>query len=219
MAVKTKIASDLFRQKWFRELSPEHKLLWLYITVESNIAGVFELDAESWSFFIGARVTVEDVFTRFGKRFQKIPGHPDKAIQVGKLDYQSAFGRNSAQWKWVEKELAAVGLTYERLQDMKSHEEEQLELDFGEPAKKPNVATEKDVRLIVPPKPEWVKSYIVEHRLPVDADKFCNFYEAKGWRIGKNKMKDWQAAVRTWTRDGDEKKPQGAIVQDLRRKF
>ena len=32
MAVKTKIASDLFRQKWFRELKPELKLLWLYLT-------------------------------------------------------------------------------------------------------------------------------------------------------------------------------------------
>lgn len=219
MAVKTKIASDLFRQKWFRELKPELKLLWLYLTVESNIVGVFEIDPESWSFFIGARVSVEDVFYRFGKRFQKIPGHPEKGIQVGKLDYQAGFGHNSAQWKWVEKELAAVGLTYERLQEMKSHEEEQLELDFGEPAKRPKVSTEKDVRLIVPPKPEWVKSYITEHHFPVDADKFCNFYEAKGWRIGKNKMRDWQAAVRTWTKDGDEKKPQGAIVQDLRRKF
>ena len=53
MAVKTKIASDLFRQKWFRELRPEYKLLWLFLMVESNIVGVFEIDAASWSFFIG----------------------------------------------------------------------------------------------------------------------------------------------------------------------
>ena len=33
----------------------------------------------------------------------------------------------------------------------------------------------------------------------IDAQQFIDFYEAKGWMIGKNKMKDWRAAVRTWT--------------------
>ena len=32
----------------------------------------------------------------------------------------------------------------------------------------------------------------------VDPEKFVDFYAAKGWMIGKNKMKDWKAAVRTW---------------------
>ena len=227
MAVKTKIASDLFRQKWFRELKPELKLLWLYLTVESNIVGVFEIDPESWSFFIGAKVTVEDVFYRFGKRFQRIPGHPEKGIQVGKLDYQAGFGQNSAQWKWVEKELAAVGLTYERLQEMKSHEEEQLELglDFGEQkTRTPETPSERraksrDRGVIVPPQVEWVQEYIAEKGYDVDARNFCDFYTSKGWKVGKAPMQDWRAAVRTWARRNKVEKAQGAIVQDLRRKF
>ena len=32
----------------------------------------------------------------------------------------------------------------------------------------------------------------------VDAETFFDFYEAKGWRVGKDSMKDWKAAVRTW---------------------
>ena len=32
----------------------------------------------------------------------------------------------------------------------------------------------------------------------MDASRFIDFYESKGWMIGKNKMKDWRAAVRTW---------------------
>ena len=40
----------------------------------------------------------------------------------------------------------------------------------------------------------------------VDSQQFLDFYEAKGWMIGKNKMKNWQAAVRTWEkRDGSIK--------------
>jgi len=40
----------------------------------------------------------------------------------------------------------------------------------------------------------------------VDPQNFLDFYEAKGWMIGKNKMKNWQAAVRTWEKnDGSNK--------------
>lgn len=35
----------------------------------------------------------------------------------------------------------------------------------------------------------------------VDCEKWYNFYEAKGWMIGKNKMKDWKACIRTWEKN------------------
>lgn len=37
--------------------------------------------------------------------------------------------------------------------------------------------------------------------------KFLDFYEAKGWTVGKNPMKDWRAAVRTWKQRRDEERP------------
>lgn len=41
-------------------------------------------------------------------------------------------------------------------------------------------------------------------RNPVQqADKFWNFYEAKNWMIGKNKMKSWKAAIKTWNFEKD----------------
>jgi hypothetical protein len=45
---------------------------------------------------------------------------------------------------------------------------------------------------------EEVKSYCLERNNSVDPEKWIDFYTAKGWMIGKNKMKDWKAAVRTW---------------------
>ncbi len=48
------------------------------------------------------------------------------------------------------------------------------------------------------PELEEVKEYCFSRSNNVDAYKWYNFYEAKGWMIGKNKMKDWKAAVRTW---------------------
>lgn len=51
-----------------------------------------------------------------------------------------------------------------------------------------------------PPTQEEVAAYCLEKGYPVDAERFIDFYEAKGWMIGKNKMKDWKAAVRNWAR-------------------
>lgn len=48
------------------------------------------------------------------------------------------------------------------------------------------------------PTTEEVKKYCLERKNGVDYVKWHNFYTAKGWKIGKEKMKDWQAAVRTW---------------------
>lgn len=51
----------------------------------------------------------------------------------------------------------------------------------------------------VPPSPEAVAAYSASIGYPVDGRAWCDFYEQKGWMIGnKAKMKNWQAAVRTW---------------------
>jgi hypothetical protein len=51
------------------------------------------------------------------------------------------------------------------------------------------------------PKIEDIKEYCTERQNTVDSEKFFDFYESKGWMIGKNKMKDWKAAIRNWEKD------------------
>lgn len=55
-------------------------------------------------------------------------------------------------------------------------------------------------RHFIPPSVEEVEQYCIERNNNIDAQSFIDFYESKGWMIGKNKMKDWKAAVRTWER-------------------
>ena len=43
-----------------------------------------------------------------------------------------------------------------------------------------------------------VKNYWNERQNQIDEESFINFYDSKGWMVGKNKMKDWKAAIRTW---------------------
>jgi hypothetical protein len=49
-----------------------------------------------------------------------------------------------------------------------------------------------------PPTIEEVQIYCKERNNNVDAEKWYDFYLSKGWMIGKNKMRDWKAAIRTW---------------------
>ena len=45
-----------------------------------------------------------------------------------------------------------------------------------------------------------IKAYCIERGNKVDAQHFFDYYESNGWRVGKNSMRNWQAAVRTWER-------------------
>ncbi len=51
-----------------------------------------------------------------------------------------------------------------------------------------------------PPSVEEVKAYCSENGYAVDAQRFVDYYTSNGWKVGKNPMKDWKAAVRTWSR-------------------
>jgi hypothetical protein len=57
----------------------------------------------------------------------------------------------------------------------------------------------------VPPTLDEVSNYCNGRQSSVDAAMFIDFYAAKGWMIGKNKMKDWRAAVRTWEKKNKNK--------------
>lgn len=53
----------------------------------------------------------------------------------------------------------------------------------------------------VPPTLEEVQDYCWERQNNVDPVKFINHYESNGWKVGRNPMKDWKAAVRTWEKN------------------
>jgi hypothetical protein len=61
-----------------------------------------------------------------------------------------------------------------------------------------NKTTNKRAAAFVTPTLTEIEDYCRERQNSVDAERFLNYYEANGWMVGRNKMKDWKAAVRTW---------------------
>lgn len=58
----------------------------------------------------------------------------------------------------------------------------------------------------IPPTVEEVSAYCKERNNGIVAERFVDFYACKGWMVGKNKMKDWRAAVRNWEKSTEKPK-------------
>ena len=119
--------------------------------------------------------------------------------------------------KLIDKELIVknpatkhlrVGTTFiEYLNDYRKFTDgkETLQIEsrnFTESGKKtlPNNNT-NNKNTFIRPKAEEVNAYAIEIGFTLDGSQFIDHYEARGWLIGKNPMKDWKAAVRTWKRN------------------
>jgi hypothetical protein len=75
------------------------------------------------------------------------------------------------------------------------------------------------------PSLEEISRYCQERGNSVDPQRFLDYYESNGWKVGKNAMKDWRAAVRTWERNEGGKQhgrnnwiptPERVIIPDFK---
>lgn len=68
----------------------------------------------------------------------------------------------------------------------------------------------KDTVRFVKPNLDEIRNYILDDNLNVDANTFFDYYESNGWVVGKNKMKDWKATLRNWSRKNIQSKPKSS---------
>jgi hypothetical protein len=96
----------------------------------------------------------------------------------------------------VDQRETQVRLGKDRIGEVRIEEEEKAD----KPPRAPR---------FTPPSIDEVRAYCEERGNNVDPQRFIDFYAAKGWMVGRNKMKDWKAAVRTWEQRGnDSPRPQ-----------
>lgn len=76
-----------------------------------------------------------------------------------------------------------------------------IDIDIDKDIKEKN-KKEKATSRFIPPTLDEVKAYCSERGNNVDPERFIDYYTANGWKVGKNKMKDWKATVRTWEKNG-----------------
>lgn len=69
-----------------------------------------------------------------------------------------------------------------------------------------NLDNKQEYKRFTKPTIEEVQAYCRERNNNVDAQKWYDHYSSNGWKVGRSKMVDWKAAVRTWERSGDNGK-------------
>jgi hypothetical protein len=75
-----------------------------------------------------------------------------------------------------------------------------------ESKEKKSIDIEKDkTTRFVKPNRDDVRAYMIELDMSDLSQRFIDYYESNGWRVGKNPMKDWRACVRTWKQQNNEK--------------
>lgn len=107
------------------------------------------------------------------------------------------------------KTKRAVSKTEANSEQDKSEDEAKEKEKVKEKVK---VKVKDNNKIFKPPTVDDVRAYCTERSNNVDPQSFVDFYESKGWMIGKNKMKDWKAAVRTWERS-ETKTRQGVTAK------
>nr|DAT62977.1 MAG TPA: DnaD like replication protein [Caudoviricetes sp.] len=125
------------------------------------------------------------------------------------LDIQNFIGRGSSEAdrkreyrQRIESDRTNVQTNLRQISDKNPPEieleiEKEIKIEIDSSAKS---TTTKRKRFEKPTLSE-IKAYCIERGNKVDAQHFYDYYESNGWKVGKNSMKNWQAAVRTWEKN------------------
>lgn len=114
--------------------------------------------------------------------------------------YKDACNRNRENISKRYERIRANTTVYETYQEKEEEKEKEelLKKDISNEISKKSTRQKK----FVPPTVEEVAAYCLERKNKVDAAYFVDHYTSNGWKVGKQNMKDWKAAVRTWEKNG-----------------
>ena len=122
------------------------------------------------------------------------------------MDIQNFIGKSSTEADRIRnfrKQIAIENKDFVQMYNKSTPEieiEKEIELEID---KKENIKRKKFVK----PTIDEIKDYCLERNNGINANAFYDFYESKNWYVGKNKMKDWKACVRTWEQRDKKENP------------
>ena len=112
-----------------------------------------------------------------------------------------------SETKWAEKKRLQRQKDNVPLLSSNCPTEKEIELEKEIDKEKEVIKPQKR---FVKPTIEEVQAYCQERNKGVDAQRWYDYYSSNGWKVGKNPMKDWKAAVRTWERSESNGKPKSS---------
>ena len=153
----------------------------------------YQSGAELPEMDIGAKVAFAQIRNQFRKDEEKYSRTVANRSAAGKLG-----GRPKAN---ASAEKQKKQMLFEESSTKQTEAKKADNVNVNDNVLKENTLKGVKEKRFAPPTPENVRGYCREMGYAnVDAERFVDFYAAKDWMIGKNRMKDWKAAVRNWAR-------------------
>jgi hypothetical protein len=195
-------STEKWSDPWFRKLSPKHKCFWDWLCAQCDIAGTIDPDYDLASFQIGDVVSENDI-ELFGDRVSKLKNGRLFLTKFIEFQYGKLSLECNAHRPILDKiKTLQIPIEYPiyRVQEKEKEKEKESIKKEG--------SGEKTTHRFIKPTVQEIHAYCLERKSGINAQAFFDYYESKGWVVGKSPMKDWQAAVRTWERSIEVKKQQ-----------
>jgi hypothetical protein len=209
MAIFRKIHTSFWSDTFIQDLDNDHKLFYLYLLTNERTkqCGIYEISKKQISFDLGYSIDrVSKLLKYFVNSGRILYSESTKELAI--KNWNKFNGSNSPKvLSCIKSELSNVKdrVLIEYVNGMYTSSQEEQEQEEEEEPKKG----------LIPPLFNDVLNYCIERKNDVDPNKFINFYESKGWMVGKNKMKDWKAAVRNWEKPKQQESEIAPELQHL----
>lgn len=203
---------EKWKDLWFSNLSPNAKLLFFYFVENCDNAGFFEVNKKFMLFHTGLdEKQLYDAGNELKKSYVK-SADGTKLWFKNFLKYQKKIPLNSAN----NMHKQVILIIQENLADETKFKGNAIlnsllpnDLQIVKPQrKKRELVDEPNSENQVPKQTKFIKpsiedvyNFMVEKEFEfakIEAEKFINFFESKGWKVGKNPMKVWKSAVANW---------------------
>lgn len=151
-------------------------------------------------------VVVTLSFLKANKLIEEI--NPDDYLLNKAVENIGKEGESAERMRALRKrEKERASLCDSNVQNSDTEKEKEIEKEIEKDkrveidCKEVETSTKKHSRNFIKPSVEEIMTYCNERGNNIDPQNFYDFYESKGWYVGKNKMKNWKAAVRTWEKN------------------
>jgi len=192
MAIFRKIHTSFWSDPFIQDLDNDHRLFYLYLLTNERTkqCGIYEISKKQMAFELGYTIDrVSKLLTYFIKTGKILYSDTTKEVALKNwLKYNGSTSPKVASC--IKSELCLVKdrvlIEYVNGMYTASQEEEEQEEE------------QEQEKRFQKPTIEDVKTYMKELGMNDISERWMSHYESNGWLVGKNKMKDWKASVRTW---------------------
>lgn len=215
------------------EMTPEDRYFMLYLLTNphTNLIGCYEISFRQISNEVGYTAEqVENLINRMQNNHKIILYSKETKEILIKNWYKYNWTRSDKLLKAVEESIKYVKnkkMLEMLMNTVKVYSTDTVSIPYGYPMDTSDTDTVTDTVSInknrskfIIPSVEEITAYCKERKNNINAEKFFDFYESKGWVVGKTKMKDWKACIRTWESKGKEDKGNtNQYINDSQKEF